>query len=115
MIKSAMNLYLLSVFELLDRRNILRLKDNVTEINKSSRKSDAFGREFRIFEAAFSWLVSYNFIKNSFCLVPHPTASINSRHSPLLMPEVSCVTSSPFSILRTHSKALPERLAPPMR
>ena len=33
----------------------------------------------------------------------HPITPINSRHSRLLMPEFSSVTSSPFSIRRKHS------------
>lgn len=42
------------------------------------------------------------------------TAS-NSRHSPLDMPEFSCVTSSPASIRRMQSKARDDRVAPPIR
>ncbi len=40
---------------------------------------------------------------------------INSRHSPLDIPDVSCVTSSPFSIRFTQSNALPDMVAPPRR
>lgn len=46
---------------------------------------------------------------------PHPTTPMNSRHSPLLMPEVSCVTASPFSIRFTQSIALADSVTPPMR
>lgn len=42
-------------------------------------------------------------------------AASNSRHSPFDMPEVSCVTASPFSMRRMHSIAGPERFTPPMR
>ena len=39
----------------------------------------------------------------------------NSRHSPLDMPEVSCVTCSPFTIRRMQSSAVADSDAPPMR
>lgn len=47
--------------------------------------------------------------------IPHPTTPSNSRHSPLLMPEFSCVTTSPFSIRRTQSTALEDKVTPPIR
>ena len=46
---------------------------------------------------------------------PQPRVAMNSRHSPLLMPEFSCVTASPFSIRRTQSSAVALIVAPPMR
>ena len=47
---------------------------------------------------------------------PSPSSTaLNSRHSPLDMPELSCETSSPFSIRRTQSSALDDSWAPPMR
>ena len=44
-----------------------------------------------------------------------PRTPSNSRHSPLLIPLVSCVTASPFSIRRTQSTAFALNVAPPIR
>lgn len=47
---------------------------------------------------------------------PYPsTTAMNSRHSPALMPELSCVTVSPFSIRRMHSSPRSDIVAPPIR
>lgn len=46
-------------------------------------------------------------------LYPHTPS--NSRHSPLLIPEVSCVTVSPFRRRFSTSTAFADSVAPPSR
>ncbi len=46
---------------------------------------------------------------------PHPITPSNSRHSPLLIPLVSCVTISPLSIRFTHSTAFADSVTPTIR
>ncbi len=66
------------------------------------------------FECALS-INSFDQLRKIYGGSAHPITPSNSRHSPLLMPEVSCVTCSPLSIRRTQSIAFEESVAPPMR
>ena len=48
-------------------------------------------------------------------LIAHPQTSTNSRHSPLLIPEASCVTVSPASRRFRTAMAFADSVTPPIR
>jgi len=104
----------------LPARKLSKSRSDANTVAISPDVAPASPAWFLIFRRSSFWLDSWDRAISKAISSLHRTyfplkTPSNSRHSPLDMPEFSCVTCSPFTIRRTQSRAVAERVAPPMR